>query len=290
LKTLLLLPLFFVSSALANYEPFIIGGSDEQRDLVIRSTVALRLYGERGWEVTCSGSYIGSNKVVTASHCIKRAKHGEVYFILKYPKMEFVCFPEKFHVNDESFNPDDPDSYLSNDDLAVITLKPECKAGVFLNEPASLLSLTKNIVPFRLESYPLSAQWLSGFGSQRYGHIGANLYPLHTLSLKDFKKILTREEVRDVLKENQDAVKDLERNVSNLFSGIQSGTKSCYLVKDGKTPYFGDSGGPAYLLDSMRNPVQTALFSFMIFNRRDEVAAFCNINLAPFNDWIKTQK
>jgi hypothetical protein len=239
--------------------------------------------------------------------------------------MEYLCDVSSVSLRNPAF-----DHYPSfwTDDLAIVEIGDHCRHreavdGSTTNYLTPLITRSKALGKLNAFTLPFTRTAptaASGFGLRELirgpqdllNHVGF----VESLALRSFTKIETRQKVteyehlfRNGLRSDDIASYAREHGISDtataetlmgtawgdgVWAAMNAGKLRCYEVPtEGKSLFFGDSGGPLYRIEAGR-PAAVALFSHMYIGHSDtsyngRVYVFCGVNLAPHASWIQTE-
>lgn len=247
------------TSSLDNSGAGVIGGAVVRDENLKLATVAVYMVGG-----DCSGSYIGNNKVVTASHCIADGDAVAVEF--NHLEGKFSCKVEKGVMNPNYMSSDEAVWY----DVAVLTIQCDDER-------------IKDVKPFSLSKDLNPSASINGAGYGLSSQFGGFTFPqLNNMELKAANM--------EAFLSDPNMSKESLQEIKDLLPKIQAGMVSCYQVDINKTMFFGDSGGPTYYKGTnsyVLYSVNDALYTKT--QEIDSLYAFCGTNISFHRDWILQQ-
>jgi hypothetical protein len=239
----------------------VIGGELLTEPLQRAATVGVFMSG--GY---CSGSYIGNNTVITASHCIHDGPANHVKF--NHPQGVFAC-----NVIKNIEHPDYARDQVPWFDIAV--LKINCTD-----------SRINQIVPYvyntdsRLPDDVFSAGY--GLSSQDGGY---NFPLLSFMKLEPFDMNIALEDP------TIDAEMKAGDRLPELIASVNEGRLLCYKSTIEHTVFFGDSGGPHYSYTADGKYLLLGV-NDVLYTKNEDVASlysFCAASVAYYKNWVDAQ-
>jgi secreted trypsin-like serine protease len=261
----------------------IIGGAAETKARIVTSTAAVTIGNS---QLFCSGSYVGGGHVILAAHCLfdDNGHSLSATRVRFYGSADLQSVVTGCRVSSQAVNPSYSQASVADstwsDDIAVVTID---------TTSCDLHAVTSfNMPPAGEHTMSLA----TGFGSQTYGVDQAHAFSLKTLAIDGLRPIFSQADYTTL---GTEASMDRDLTPSQLTAWIakmtriaQSGQKRC-LHTDAAfdSPYYGDSGGPAYFFGSDGNPVLTGIFSSFFFNDDDmKNRAFCYTSIDAYRPWL----
>lgn len=232
---------------------------------------------------SCTGSYIGENFVITAAHCYKH------FLQPQFKKVTFNFKNIKCPISSYVIHKDYIDSRYIND---IALLKIKCADAD--------QSLIQQITPFQIdknETSRVGAYKAAGYGTTEWQ--GPMMFS--KLRYVEFDQTSTPNEI---MADYQAYTSSKQQEYKNYFWGllrpfVNSTMDLLFKVRDNKTVYHGDSGGPLYFYDSNNEFYLAGVTSFGIKNmssqkffspKTDVVYGVTFVNVFYFSGWIEETK